>query len=266
MDEYKYSGDYDDPLLAELYDQAETYQEDVFLLRKLIGKAGSLRILECFSGTGRMLLPLAQDGHTVTGIEIASAMHARAKRKLDQLGKAVRTRVELKVKDVLDGDWGDEYDLVILGANAFYELPSATAQEQCIGFAADALKPHGLLFVDNNDYKGDWGKGPFGMDRVIFEGTGDDGSFGRFVMKSSSYDETEGVLYLERTWTKRDPDGRETRQRYLGRKHPVSAQEVKAWLIAHGFDILALLGSRHGDPYTPKSDRAIFWARRNDDS
>ena len=76
MREYRYSGDYNDPLLAELYDLSETYTDDIRLLRSLIGDTGPLKILECFSGTGRILIPLVQDGHAVTGIEISEAMQA----------------------------------------------------------------------------------------------------------------------------------------------------------------------------------------------
>jgi hypothetical protein len=46
MKEYQYSGNYDDPLLAELYDQPETYQDDIILLRKLIGPENRLMGME----------------------------------------------------------------------------------------------------------------------------------------------------------------------------------------------------------------------------
>jgi len=103
MEECKYSASYDDPLLAELYDQTETYTDDVELIRRLIGDSGPLNILECFSGTGRILIPLAQDGHRVTGIEIAPAMNARAVEKISRLPSDVQDKVTLKVQDVLDG-------------------------------------------------------------------------------------------------------------------------------------------------------------------
>jgi SAM-dependent methyltransferase len=67
--DHKYALDYDDVVLAELYDRHETYTNDVELIRRLIGGRGPLNILECFCGTGRIALPLAQDGHRVTGID-----------------------------------------------------------------------------------------------------------------------------------------------------------------------------------------------------
>jgi hypothetical protein len=260
---YRYSGNYDDPLLAELYDRSETYVDDVELIRRLIGESGPLNILEPFSGTGRILVPLAQDGHEVTGIELAPSMSARAMDKIARLGADVLDRVTLKVQDVLDGEWGSGYNLVIIGANAFYELPAAEMQERCIRLAWEALVPGGWLFVDNNDYEGDWGKGPFGEERVIFEGMGTDGTFGRTTMASLGFDEEQGVLHMKRTWFTRDPDGTERMVEYLGRKHPVSAKEVEGWLRKHGFEILQVFGDRQGNPYTEKSDRAIFWAHKS---
>jgi SAM-dependent methyltransferase len=262
MDEYAYSADYDDPLLAELYDQAITESDDVEMIRRLIAGMGPLNILECFCGTGRILAPLACDGHAVTGIELAAGMLARARAKLERPGADVRDRATLRVADVLAGGWGGGYDLVIIGANAFYELPSPEQQARCIGHAAAALKPGGWLFVDNDDYKCDWGAGPFGSARVVFEGTGSDGTFGRFTMKNVSFDADRDVLAMERIWTKRRPDGAEVVRRYLGHKHPVSAAEVRGWLGQYGFEVLNVYGDRSGAPYTSSSRRAIFWAMK----
>lgn len=97
--------------------------------------------------------------------------------------------------------------MVILGANAFYELPSADMQERCVRFTREALVPGGRLFVDNDDYKGDWGKGPFGEKRVVFEGRDTNGTFGLWTSEALSFDEELGVLHMKRTWLTHAPDG-----------------------------------------------------------
>jgi SAM-dependent methyltransferase len=261
LQEYKYSADYDDPLLAELYDQSETCTDDVELIRKLIGNSKPLKVLEVFSGTGRILIPLAEDGHELTGLEIAEAMNARAAEKIAKL-EGVATRVRLNTQDVVEGKWGQGFDLVIIGGNALYELPDPEMQKRCIRFARQALVRGGRVFIDNNDYKGNWGEGPFGSKRMIFEGYGQDGSFGRWCMDGLRFDAEEQALYMKRTWYKRSLDGTEKTSEYIARKHPVSAQEIKGWLKKYGFEILDLFGDRQGNPYTTRSDRAIFWARK----
>jgi hypothetical protein len=50
-----------EPHVAGIYDQSETYTDDVKLIRCLIGERGPWRILEPFCGTGRILIPLAAD-------------------------------------------------------------------------------------------------------------------------------------------------------------------------------------------------------------
>jgi hypothetical protein len=260
VEEFPYSGDYDHPLLAELFDRFENDDDDVSLLRGLIGGSGPLDILECFSGTGRILVPLARDGHRITGLEMARSMNARAVARIAELGLA--ETVTLKLQDILDGDWGTGLDLVVIGANAFYELPSAETQERCIRFACEALISGGHLFIDNDDYKGDWGQGPFGRERVIFEGEGEDGTWGKYSMESQRFDEEEGILHMKRVWLVRSSDGTETRREYLGRKHPVSHGEVGSWLEKHGFRIRSVFGDRAGTPYTPAGERAIFWAEK----
>ncbi len=264
MQEYRYSTNYNDPLLADLYDQSETGVDDLALLRVLIGGIAPLRILECLSGTGRILFPLAEDGHDVTGYELASAMHEKAQRKLALLPEEVRARIHLEQRDVLEGRWGQGYDLVVFAANAFYELPSAEAQRQCIRSAAEALVSRGFIFVDNDDDKGALRQVPFNVERVTFEGHGEDGTYGRYSMRHSHFDDGTGVLHIERSWYKRFTDGTEARGAYRGRKHPVSAQEVELWLRDAGFEILDTFGNRRGAPYTRTSARAIFWARKLD--
>jgi len=63
---YNTTNAYDiEPHIAEIYDQVETYTDDLYLIRRLIGGRVPLRILEPFCGTGRILIPLALDGHTL---------------------------------------------------------------------------------------------------------------------------------------------------------------------------------------------------------
>jgi len=256
--------DYDAPLLAEIYDQAETGTEDVDLLRKLLAGLGPLNILECFSGTGRILTPLACDGHRVTGMEIASAMHARAASKIAGLAKEIQDRVTSVRADVLHSDWGSGYDVVVLGANCLFELPSPQTQEECIRRASDALLPGGHLFADNDDASGH-GADPadIGTGWTALEGTGADGTYGKLSAHVVHVESETGISHLIRTWHRRSPDGKEVTDEYEARKYPVSGDEVEAWLRKYGLTVVSKLGDRRGAPYERGvSGRAIFWARK----
>lgn len=264
MDTIERSMDYDDPLLAEIYDRCETGTDDIDLLRTLLLGLGPLNILECFSGTGRILVPLAADGHTVTGMEVARAMLDRAERKLDELGDEVRRRATLVVGDVLATDWGTGYDLVVMGANCLYELPSPQTQEECIRRASEAVAPGGHVFVDNDDASGH-GADPsdIGTGWTALEETGADGTYGKLSAEVVDVDASTGVLHLMRTWYRRAQDGKEATVQYAAKKYPVSGNEIEAWLAKYGFEVVKKLGDRGGRPYGPDCcGRAIFWARK----
>ena len=89
-----------------------------------------------------MLLPLAEAGHTVTGLDCARTMLARARHKAERLPEDARRRVELIEMDITRWDeWPTGFDLVILGGNGLYELATPEEQEGSIAAACASLRP-----------------------------------------------------------------------------------------------------------------------------
>jgi hypothetical protein len=54
----------------------------------------------------------------------------------------------------------------------------------------------------------------------------------------------------------------EKRVEYVGKKHPVSKQEIQTWLTKYHFRIENMFGDRLGSQYNAQSVRIIFWAKR----
>ena len=148
-----------DDHIAEIYEKTETYTDDVDLIRGLIGESGPLRILEPFCGAGRMLIPLAQDGHEMVGLDQARSMLERARMKINGLPEEVATRITLIEADVVTVQWPKGFDLVILGANCLYELATPDEQEGCVASAAAALNLRGHAYLDNNHMEGELDEG-----------------------------------------------------------------------------------------------------------
>ena len=94
-----------EPHIAEIYDQIDAYTDDVELIRNLIGNSGPLRILEPFCGTGRILIPLATDGHELVGLDQAKFMLNHARKKIGQLPEQVQSRINLHEADVTSNEW-----------------------------------------------------------------------------------------------------------------------------------------------------------------
>jgi SAM-dependent methyltransferase len=253
-----------EPHIAEIYDQGETYTDDVELIRNLIGGREHLRVLEPFCGTGRILIPLALDGHELVGLDQAKGMLARTRTKIARLPPEAQARITLAEADVISEAWPRGFDLVILGGNCFYELATPQEQETCIASAAASLNPGGYVFVDNDHMEGgldeSWQKP--GVRQGFPTGTCADGTQIESTTETVWYDVPRRLAKFRRRTKVTLPDGSIVKQEYVQQKHPVSAVEVQTWLETHGFTIERTFGDRAGSLYIETSERAIFWARK----
>jgi SAM-dependent methyltransferase len=262
MEKYEYAMNYDDALLAELYDQCETDMEDVDFLKKLIGAGHFYQILECFSGSGRILIPLLQDGHQLTGIEMANAMSERTRNKIEQINKELLCRTDLLVQDVCEGNWGKGYDIIIIGNNALFELPSAEMQERCIRLAYEALKSGGKLFIDTNNWRQRLSGEMLGDSWVALEGTVENGQYGKLTGEVIAINADKQVMEMKRTWLTRTADGKESLYEYTSYKHPVTYRELEQWINSYDFSYIHVYGDYLGNAFSQDSRRVIFWAEK----
>ncbi len=255
-----------DTHVAEIYDQSETELKDVDCIRGLIRNLGPLQILEPFCGTGRMLIPLALDGHTLLGLDQSAGMLSRARQKIQRLTAEARQRINLVQADVLCEEWLDGFDLVILGCNCFYELATPDEQEKCVLQASRSLKPGGYLFIDNDHMEGElaaaWQQ--IGVVQPSLSGKCSDGTLVEGTRETIWFDASQRLVRFRRRTKVTLPDGKIVEQEYIQQKHPVSKLEVQGWLAQHGFRIEGLYGSYLGEPYTEASARAVFWTRRKE--
>jgi SAM-dependent methyltransferase len=250
--------------IAEIYDRTETQQDDVALIQSLIGDR-KVRILEPFCGHGRMLIPLAEAGYMIVGLDLSNELLHSLDGRLRDLPAEVQARASFRKSDVIADEWPTGFDVVVLGANCFYELATPQEQEHCIQAAAEALVPGGHLYLDNNHMEGvldpSWCK-PGVQEHVFPTGVCADGTQVRGTSETIWYDAAQRLVRFRRAVTIERPDRRVQKREWIQQKHPPSTEEMSGWLHAHGFVIEALWGSRHRAPYTSDAERAIFWARR----
>lgn len=250
--------------IPELYDRFETHQEDVDLLRHLIGSwRGS--ILEPFSGTGRILLPLLEDGHRVVGLDLSKGMLDRAQVKIRALSGEVGKRAFLAQADLVKEEWPVEgdFDLVVLGGNCLYELATPDEQQRVIQKAASVLRPKGVIFIDNDYMEGELDHTWRDPEPVTCFPTGkcSDGTFLESTMHTVWFDAPKRLVCIHRRVEVRRPGEKSFDVTYEQQKHPVSISEVRGWLQDGGFSILREYGDYKGRPLTANaSSRAIFWA------
>lgn len=149
-----YDGDYpgtETSLIAQNLDSTLAVQglaKDVDRFREIVGETDG-RILEIGCGTGRVLIPLARAGATVTGVDISAAMIERLKVRLDKENNAVRNRFRLQVGDARDfGGEPNAYTSVIIPFNGLSCIPAQADQRTVLNNAARLLSPGGRLVID----------------------------------------------------------------------------------------------------------------------
>jgi len=143
---------------AEFYDAVFTDTvRDVDLIRVLAKETGG-PILELMSGTGRVLLPLARDGHEVWGMDSNEAMMRRARAKLSREHDEVRTRVHLVTGDARSFTLGRKFPLILVPFGSILHLKDVRDREACLRRVAEHLESDGLFFVAFSN----WSKTPPG--------------------------------------------------------------------------------------------------------
>jgi ubiquinone/menaquinone biosynthesis C-methylase UbiE len=143
-------GDYEDsPILAELYDHVPAYSgrpdRDFYLdyCRKADGK-----ILEIGCGTGRILIPVAEAGCEIAGLDLSEHRLARCREKLADKADEVRDRVQLKQGNATDFRFDDLFQLAIIPFHMFQHIVSVEEQIACLKSVNRHLHMNGRLVFD----------------------------------------------------------------------------------------------------------------------
>ena len=135
-----------DAILAPLYD-AFPFSADVPLYQELAATQGG-RVLEIACGSGRVLVPLAAAGATVTGLDASPHMLALARAKLEAAGPHVAARARLVEGDMRAFQVAGPFDLAIIAVKSLAYLTSRADQQRALAAVAAHLRPGGLLALD----------------------------------------------------------------------------------------------------------------------
>ena len=102
-------------------------------------------ILELACGTGRLLVPIAEAGHSIVGIDSAKAMLAAVESKLSG---QIKRRVKVFEANMVNFDLGRKFQSVIIPAGGLMLAPSLDEQAEVLRRAHEHLAEDGLLVVD----------------------------------------------------------------------------------------------------------------------
>lgn len=135
--------------IARWYDDLYEFRNSVDLQYFLSCAARpGMRILELGCGTGRISIPLARAGHTVTALDLSRAMLDRMSWKLEQEDEELRSRISLVNASMSEFSLDTEFDLVLIPFRAFQHLVSNAEQRACLLAVREHLALDGRLVFD----------------------------------------------------------------------------------------------------------------------
>jgi SAM-dependent methyltransferase len=255
--------------LARLYDlDLQDDPGDVDLWTALAAQARG-PVLELMAGSGRIAVPLAEEGHAVTAVDLDPAMLARARRRATAAGAEVEGRVELVLADVdglvlepaADGSPARRFGLTFVALNSILLLPSRAAQRAAWVALAAHLVPGGVAAVDA------WL--PDAHDLVRYDGRlhleyhRPDPESGRWVTKTAAAQHDAATQTVALTTIYEEGDPGEAASRWVRRDvvRLVTADELRAMAEAAGLVVELVAGGYDLEPLGPHDDRAIVIAR-----
>jgi SAM-dependent methyltransferase len=131
---------------AEYYDVDHAITIDVDFYLDYARQCGS-PVLELACGTGRVLIPMAEAGYEVVGLDLNENMLDRCRCKVVERG--LEARVELHLADMAAFELPRaDFGLAYIPVRSFMHLNTQAEQLACMERTYAHLRPGGLLIVD----------------------------------------------------------------------------------------------------------------------
>jgi SAM-dependent methyltransferase len=210
-------------------------------------------------GTGRVLLPIARQGATVTGVDISPHMLAVARRKLAAEPREVQARAGLIEGDMSEFSLPHAYGLILIPYRAFQALLTRGDQRGCLQCCARHLLPEGRLAV--NVFHPWLSKLVAQRSAEPDEYTRPDGESVKVVSRVH-FDFGEQMLTSKMTYEITSTTGETRSHEHVLRLRYFFRFEMEWMLEACGFEVEALYGDFDRSPFAADSPEMVFVARR----
>jgi SAM-dependent methyltransferase len=253
-------------VLARYYDlQHSTHTPDIpmYLDAAVAARGGHApaRVLELGCGTGRVLIPLADAGHYVLGVDASPEMLDIARRRLQDMPGA---RCDLVLADAAQEDWPGappaECDLAIVALNTFLHNLTRESQLGMLSAARRRLRRGGTLIVDlppNDELMYQPDSGEFELEaRFTDPDTG--AVIEKYAASTIAWSAQEQRLHYR--MDERTADGQARTSATSFRLRHVFKHEMELLLLASGYAGWRWHGDYDLSPYAEGSPRMIVFA------
>jgi ubiquinone/menaquinone biosynthesis C-methylase UbiE len=113
------------------YDNRDNLTADIPFYLEYAEKTGK-DILELGCGTGRVAIPIAEAGYTVTGLDLSDSMLEVFKTKLKSASEEAKSRIKYINSDMSNFSFDIKYDLIIAPFRAFQALTQDYDINNCL--------------------------------------------------------------------------------------------------------------------------------------
>lgn len=239
--------------IADLYArQYASYRDDIGFYSRLADRLGATRVLEVGAGAGRVTVPLARRGLSLTGVDPSGRMLDRGRAHAVAEGVEVEwIQADIRWLDLNRRRW----PLAIAPFNALMHLYSVDDQDRALERIRAHLEPRGTLAFDLYLPR----FGPQGVLRHELETFVDPDGSRTDVIVVQRVDEAAQLAtttYLVDTVA---PDGALSREVLELTQRYFTRFEVERWLRAFGFRA-AFAGNLEGGRLGPESRHLVVTA------
>ncbi len=131
---------------AEYYDQSHIMTKDIQFYLEYAKQTGG-PVLELACGTGRVLIPIADAGIRIHGLDLSENMLKIAEKKISERG--LNNLTTLSVDNMADFDLAEKnFSMAFIAVRSFMHLYTQREQLQCLKRIHEHLRKDGLLLMD----------------------------------------------------------------------------------------------------------------------
>ena len=248
------------------YDYARFYDwmcqgriEDLPFFLELARRHGP-RLLELACGTGRLTLPLARAGFTITGLDLSPEMLRIARGKLEREPPEVQARVRLVQGDMSDFALGEPADLAFLPYSSLFHLHARAQRAACLACMRRHLASGGAAVIDVTPAEL-MANQTVGEEREHLSGVNPEtGKMTREVGRKLSLDMRTQHVTVEHTYIEEEGAAEPSRFVSVDSYTWVREDEMRDLLAAAGLPKVTVFGGYDFGPFGRDSQRMIFVA------
>ena len=213
-------------------------------------------ILELACGTGRITIPLAKAGYEIWGIELSEPMIRQFKNKIKDLPQDIAQRIHLLHGDMSSFSLDRKFPLILLPSRSFQLLLDRELEDKCLKNCYAHLAENGYFIIDVANYIKDIEKG-WVREEEFFDWENIDPVTGYKIRRThirQEIDKEKQIIYPLKIYHITRDDGSVEKVRKRSPWKYFYEHQIKELLTAHGFKIIAEMGTYDGKPMAEGSE------------